>query len=639
MKHYSMILVTILLVGCTGDVDVAVQASSVKNENVVGSPEFSVTLSSASITHDRNAILAFDCSVAGLQIFFSESSAAPVATSPGWNSCSPVMNWTLSAGDGSKTIYIWGKASNGQVSESPRTVAILLDQTPPSAPGSIDDGSLTSSVTITPAISWAASTDAGSGTSGYEIALGTSAGDTSIKTWTGVGSVLSATLSSGLSLTNGERVYVSVRAFDQAGNRSAGGSGDGFWVAAPSLSFDFTQGSLASSVGSFTLSLSRNSNATYFDEDGVMKTVSAHQPRFGYDPTTHQPKGLLVEESRTNRVAHSKNIGGWTAYGGTSEVTLDTHLAPDGTMTADTFRDADASGSVVWFSTATVGTADLYTGSVYLRKKTSASQPSRVVLWYLGTGTAQQSMVEINLVTGAHSASGLREGYGVESRGDYWYVWISARNNNTGNTGLRLTLTHAGGAGTVESTVAWGAQLEMGAFPTSFIHTNGASATRQADVVSLNQTTWLDPSVGSFVAFAERNSGHSSDATYPIFSVDDGTANNAIRFLWQNRSAGDYAEWSMFRSGAEQLSLSTANGSLTSAGSQAFALSYSSSGATARLNSGSALNDASVVPPTGLQNLRIGSSSGSVYLNGYIRQLNYYPASFASGLLGQLLNP
>ncbi len=63
---------------------------------------------------------------------------------------------------------------------------------------------------------WSASTDSISGISGYQYAIGTTAGGTNVVGWTSVGNVLSVTRT-GLSLNVGTTYYFSVKATDNAG--------------------------------------------------------------------------------------------------------------------------------------------------------------------------------------------------------------------------------------------------------------------------------------------------------------------------------------------------------------------------------------------------------------------------------------
>ena len=95
-----------------------------------------------------------------------------------------------------------------------------VDTSAPSAPPAVRDGTGTDIATTNSATqlsaNWDASTDAESGISGYQYAIGTSAGGTQTVNWTSLGNATTVT-KTGLSLTNGQTYYFSVEAVDGAG--------------------------------------------------------------------------------------------------------------------------------------------------------------------------------------------------------------------------------------------------------------------------------------------------------------------------------------------------------------------------------------------------------------------------------------
>lgn len=70
---------------------------------------------------------------------------------------------------------------------------------------------------------------------------------------------------------------------------------------------DGTQSALAS-----TLSLTRNSPASYVSSNGSLATALAHEPRLTHDPVNFAREGLVVEASRSNLLAFSAAPSGQT---------------------------------------------------------------------------------------------------------------------------------------------------------------------------------------------------------------------------------------------------------------------------------------------------------------------------------------
>ncbi|MGI6295665.1 MAG: PQQ-binding-like beta-propeller repeat protein [Armatimonadota bacterium] len=149
----------------------------------------------------------------------------------GWTSTGALTSVTktgLSLETG-KTYYFSVKAKNraGLWGEVGVSDGILCDATPPSTPVVIDDGEYTSSTNSLHA-AWS-SGDPESGVAGYQYAIGSTPGGTSIVNWTSVGTATEITRT-GLALTPGATYYISVKATNGAGLVSAVGTSDGIKV-------------------------------------------------------------------------------------------------------------------------------------------------------------------------------------------------------------------------------------------------------------------------------------------------------------------------------------------------------------------------------------------------------------------------
>ena len=69
----------------------------------------------------------------------------------------------------------------------------------------------------------------------------------------------------------------------------------------PTLDLNFA----ATKVLDDRITFTRDSIGTYVGEDGLIKYASNNVPRFDHDPITRESLGLLIEESRTNKVSNS----------------------------------------------------------------------------------------------------------------------------------------------------------------------------------------------------------------------------------------------------------------------------------------------------------------------------------------------
>jgi hypothetical protein len=139
-------------------------------------------------------------------------------------------------------------------------------------------------------------------------------------------------------------------------------TGSGRHSVAPILNLDFAKSkSLPSKI-----SFSRNSVATYYDSDGVVRFATHNEPRFDHDPSTGESKGLLVEKASVNWTRASEHIhmAPWGVNGACYAVP-NAGVAPDGTYSAtrlvftassQAYSINNNSGTTPWSVGATVST-------------------------------------------------------------------------------------------------------------------------------------------------------------------------------------------------------------------------------------------------------------------------------------------
>lgn len=133
--------------------------------------------------------------------------------------------WTLTSGDGTKTVYVkYNDAArnwSGAFSDT-----IVLDMSPPSTPVVTDEGATTVNLTQIYA-SWSSS-DPETGIVDYEYTIGTTPGGTDVVAPISLGNITSYN-KTGLNLVVGQIYYVSVRAKNGVGGWSSWGTSDGIY--------------------------------------------------------------------------------------------------------------------------------------------------------------------------------------------------------------------------------------------------------------------------------------------------------------------------------------------------------------------------------------------------------------------------
>ena len=382
----------------------------------------------------------------------------------------------------------------------------------------------------------------------------------------------------------------------------------------PRMALDFTTGVLDSRV---TVVRALNT-ATRVNSSGLIESVNANLPRFDYDPITLAPKGLLIEELRTNLVPYSQDFSDPAWSKSNVAATADTTIAPDGTTTADTLTASSVSG-FTWQVVSFTGDGDK-TMSCFVKAGTAATS---VVQIRDATAIANRGYFIITWTAGVPSVVRLTTGtvLGVDAFPDGWYrLRLLASNVVAANSNqYRFLPDTTAGTGTV---IVWGVQAENGAFATSYIPTTTTSLTRNADVVSMTGTNfsdWYNASEGAFSATAQIAQ---LTSLFPIFiSANDGTLNNYLNCYPYNPSSPNMVCISQVGGAQQYLGVPGAV-SVNTKTNVCFA--YKASSFASAMN-GTGLQSAATGSIPTVDRLTLGSTTSNYFLNGHLQKINYWP--------------
>jgi hypothetical protein len=260
----------------------------------------------------------------------------------------------------------------------------------------------------------------------------------------------------------------------------------------PSIALDFVNRESLDGRINFT----RASTGTYIGSDGLIKTAGSNAPRFDRDPLTGESLGLLVEEARTNRALYSEQFdnGWWIKYATT--VSANATTAPDGTATADKLISSSTSNRFCVYNYSTITANSVQTFSCY--GKSAGWDFMTLVVGKIG-GPYTRDSYTINLSNGTvnkgpwTSASVLSTAFTKESLANNWWKLSVSVLIDSSSTDLHIEIGTSPtnqynngmpGDGT-SGIYIWGAQLETGSFPTSYIPTVASTVTRAADLASI----------------------------------------------------------------------------------------------------------------------------------------------------------
>ena len=391
------------------------------------------------------------------------------------------------------------------------------------------------------------------------------------------------------------------------------------------LTLDFTTGVLDS-----RLTFTRAANtATVINSSGLITTVNADLPRFDHDPTTGEPRGLLIEGAATNLA-----LNGSMAYTATAPTSW---IRAFSQCTAASVDSSTFPGQKAWSISATAsGQRDFLEQVIAL-----AANTTYTVSIYLEavTGTTATFAYMTSLPAGASSNTVVNPSAGRVS----FTVTIGA---TAGNGTLRVGIGTASGTGvSADASVRFShVQVESGSVASSYILTGASTVTRNADTAIIaagtNFTSWYQGGTqGTFYAdwFGGVRPGASGSTNRTVLSTDDVSTKHL--HMLQTAAAGNLRVADFGGTN----NVTTAN-TLTSGARTKGAFAYNGSAANVCLNGGTVATGSTLafsVTPTWLV---IGATStngtsitdANVVLNNCVRVVKYWPTALPNTTLQSL---
>jgi hypothetical protein len=268
----------------------------------------------------------------------------------------------------------------------------------------------------------------------------------------------------------------------------------------------------------------------------VLETAASGVARFDHNPTTFESLGLLIEQQSTNLLTYSEDFT--NAIWGKSNVTVtaNTIVALDGALTGDKVLETAATGRHEIFRSPSVLGLSASTTFTFSIQAKAAERSAFIVFFSTGEITGNPYAI-FDLATGTvHFSSGTTASMTLSGNGFYRcsLTGVTASTTITPIIGILNALSTSRlnsytGDG-YSGIYIWGAQLEAGAFPTSYIPTVASQVTRSADAASMtgaNFSSWYNAAEGTL--YGEASASLSTNKV--IFSIDlDSNNNTNIRY-------------------------------------------------------------------------------------------------------------
>jgi hypothetical protein len=316
-----------------------------------------------------------------------------------------------------------------------------------------------------------------------------------------------------------------------------------------------------------------------------------------------------------------------------SSITADATTSPDGTQDADKLVEDTATNTHDMTVSVSFTSGTAYTLSIYAKQ---AGRNLRIYFPSGAFGSAFSAVFDLSAGTATIAFTGTVAS--ITNVGNGWYR-CSITQTATASVTSIFTLRLIEGASTTSYTgdgtsgiYIWGAQLEAGAFATSYIPTVASQVTRSADAVSMTGTNfsdWYNQAQGTL--YGEFDWMGLSNNDY-FFAINNSSSNNLIAL---GVSSTPTTRFIVTDGGVTQASI--AGPTLVANTLFKIAGAYQVNNFRAATNGILGTADTSGTVPAGMTEVSFTTSFGTVNAaNGHIRKVAYYPLAVTSAQLQAL---
>ena len=260
-------------------------------------------------------------------------------------------------------------------------------------------------------------------------------------------------------------------------------------------------------------------------EGGITDNV----PRLDY--TDSSCPALLLEPQRTNLVEYTEFLDGSFWIQTRLTTTPNATTSPEGVDNAYKIVTNNGENVGYIYNTDSVTSGTTYTTSFFIKE--AGRQYTK--FWSKMTGSFKNAV--INLSTGDITNSSFATLPVAESFGDGWWRVSYTQTAGAGGTipiYIDAGTTSNGGALVGDGTngvYVWGAQLEQGSYPTSYIpnHSGGSVTRLKEKIVNTSLNSFIDTSNPYTIFFDFTRADTNYTSAFQIIGIDNGSYNSRLK--------------------------------------------------------------------------------------------------------------
>ncbi len=256
--------------------------------------------------------------------------------------------------------------------------------------------------------------------------------------------------------------------------------------------------------------------------DGYAETSDGTLVNFGSNVLRRTDKGVLAEGARTNLLLRSQDFNNGTWVKTDAVAATGAAVSPDGTITANSITENAANSSHQLWQRPSITNGTVYALSFFAK----SNGRNRIVVQQFNSSAAYVG-ANFDLLNGTVVATnGASAVASIVALANGWYRCVLVGTADaTATSYMDLSLAQDTHTGTFSETYTgdgtsgiflWGAQLEVGAFASSYIPTVASTVTRAADEVTASLSSVAYPC--SLYAEFVRNGD--TGAAEGVFQID-----------------------------------------------------------------------------------------------------------------------
>jgi hypothetical protein len=371
---------------------------------------------------------------------------------------------------------------------------------------------------------------------------------------------------------------------------------------------------------------------------GLIKYAGVNQPRFDHDPITGESLGLLIEESRTNMLAYSiPSSGTWTKAN--TDITSNSIISPDGTQNASLVKGSTAVGFEQRYINLN---SSIISGQTYTQTFFVKAGTTNYIQIAPSTGFGI-NYVNFELIGNGRIGNSTVSSAFIQAFPNGWYrIGVTETATSTVSGRMLLCAGSSPTNGRLPNTppysfYVWGAQLEVGAFPTSYIPTVSSTRTRNSDRVSITGTkfsSWYNQSEGTTYWNASCMYNIPSVQFPGVWDVNDTTSANVIALSFLTNTISSFNVYSNNKQVALIYPPTKVTPLLNRKSSGAYKIKDYATSLNGSLYKSNVSGPVPIVTQLNIGGNQFGNTSN--ILNGTISRLTYYPKRLPNNQLQAL---